>query len=111
MSRRRKPFNLTNILRWMSLSALLAVFGAIAFLIFWDRLTPQEQMQLMVLSGAALVGGIAAISLLLIYLKRRRAQAWKRAMDAWNRSRQDRTTVNYPSARNFTPAELEKFTA
>lgn len=108
MSPRRIKFNLTDILR---LAFLLVMLGVSIYFVYWIRLTPQEQTLLFILGGIVLVGGLASIVFLVIYLRRRRARAWKRAMDAWNRSRQDQAVVTYPSVRAFTPAELEKFTA
>lgn len=108
MSRRRRKADITDYLRILFLIAML---GVSVYFVYWIRLTPQEQTLLFILGGITLVCGIASIVFLLIYLKRRRTRAWKRAMDAWNRTRQDGVVASYPSARSFTPAELEKFTA
>lgn len=108
MARRRRSSTLAEITR---LIFFLGILGISAFLTFWQGLAPQDRSLLFALALVFLVSGSGALILLIIYRKRQRALAWKRAMNAWNQSRQEKISAPYQSARAFTPAQLEKFTA
>jgi HJR/Mrr/RecB family endonuclease len=96
------------------------IIGAIAVLLFlagsaaigyWNSLPQTDCTILGILIGLTFTSAIGLVITLVLYRKRRKAQAWHKAMASWKQSIKDGKTPNYEDANHLTPYELEKFAA
>ncbi len=107
---RRRRSSPTNDLGGLLMLLLLAGYGTLAK--FWGGLTPQVQWIYGTLGVLATVLLVAFFVVLVIYRKKKRKEAWERAMNAWGNRQtggDGKTTSTRTSVRSLSPDDLEKF--
>lgn len=105
MARRRRSSRDDSLLKPLVLLLLMG-YGALAG--FWKGLSVEMRWIFGVLSVSALIVLVAFIIVFIQYRKRKRREAWQRAMKAWNRNVKDNRAVEYTSAARLSPYDLEK---
>lgn len=105
MSRRRQTMNDNQIAQGIML-ILLAGYGALAR--FWSGLTTDQKWIFGILSIGALVVFIVFIIMLFQYRKRKRYEAWQRAMGTVNRNISMNRAAEFPSAK-YLPSQAAEF--
>jgi HJR/Mrr/RecB family endonuclease len=104
----RKRSSSSNGLGGAILLLIFMAYGALAK--FWESLSTEYKWIFGGLAVLALVFLIAFIVVLVIYKKKKRKEAWERAMQAWgNGNRNGNSTSQQSSAKNLSPYDLEKF--
>jgi HJR/Mrr/RecB family endonuclease len=96
-----------------AIGGLIVLFfmGISAFVGFWNSLEPSLKPIVGILLGIIFIALIALIIVWINYRKFKKKEAWRKAMSTWNKSIHDGKVVEFNSARYFSPAHLEKFSA
>ena len=87
---------------------LLAYAPVIAF---WKSIPKTLQVVTVIALAALVLASMGLVITLVIYKKRERANAWRRAMYNWQNKDQASMIVEKQSAKYLTETELEKFSA
>lgn len=90
---------------------LILLFGYGALANFWKSLTVEERSIVSVLSALALIVAVAYIVVLIQYRKRKRNEAWLKALDALNRNARNGKRPVFLTAQDLSPLGLEKLAA
>ncbi len=94
-----------------SLVAGVITLGPLAASGFYQQPLPEDRLILVVATIVTLVSGLAALVLLRIHLRIRRALAWRRALRHWSQNVRPGGTPTFSSAGQLLPRELERFAA
>lgn len=108
MTSRRKK-SLVDVVYYSLILLFLLSYGGMAS--FWKRLLPETQKLFLIGGIAALMVVIALVVVLIQYRKRKRREAWQRAMKNYNRITKSGRVPNFQTARDLSPTGLEEFAA
>lgn len=88
----------------------ILLVGYTALAKFWESLTAEEKRIFGVLGILALIAAVAFIAVLIEYRKRKRREAWRKALSAFNQSIRDGREPVF-TAQGLSPLDLEKLAA
>jgi hypothetical protein len=109
MSKRRRKANSDLGEAIVRLIVALGLLAYAPLLKWWNNIPPQTRFIPVTLITLIVLSGLGLMFTLNLYRKRRRAQAWNKAMAAWQQNTQAGIIAKRESARYLSDDELETF--